>query len=283
MNSLCRLCATFTEPNGLITDICDLQSKLMIFCAWTQSEMEIQMPQKVCNLCVDEVLRSWNFAERIQAAKKQFDKILSEQSAPNRFDDQMNSEIKVDFDAEPEDADFSEIPGVIETKLIVPDLSDSNDDTDVDFEFDGNDDDDGDFEVFGEPVNYLSTNKRNESFQSILPRRFKKEQKNDPFLSKLSTKDFLMDGSISDNGIEKLTKSFPDMKTMLWNDCQYKCSPCNRILKGAQNLYSHVRSIHMHELASVKISCFYCKFEHRREYIVNQHIATKHFHHLKYL
>lgn len=273
MNSLCRLCATYTEPNELVTNLIELESKLMLCCGWKPSLMEMHMPKNVCNFCVDELLRSWNLVERIRAAETKLNKILSENTITNQFDEHQNLKIEVDIDAEQVDS-FGEI----EVKYV--DNVKDDDEVDFDVPFDNNDDDNDDINVYGEPVNYLRTKKRNRASRS---NKNNNEQKNDPFLSKLTTEDFLDDGTISCNGIEKLTKLFPDMKKMSWNDCQYKCTQCNRILKGAQVLYAHVRSIHVDELMSMKISCFYCKFKHRREYILNQHVATEHFAHLKFL
>lgn len=277
MIALCRLCATFTEPSELETMICELESKLTVCCGWKQSQMEIQMPQKACNSCVEDLQRSWNFVERIQAAEAQLIKMLSEKTISNEFEELDNSDVKGDFiTAQPYPDSFD----AIDSKCIT-------DDDKVGFEvpFDSDADDAditiNDINVFGEPVNYLETNIMQK--KSTKSNRHRKEQKIDPFLSKLITEDFLNDGTISSNGVEKLTKLFPKMKTLSWDDCQYKCNKCHRILKGAQILYAHVRSIHMNELMSTKISCFYCNFEHRREYIVNHHIASEHFIHLKYL
>lgn len=278
MNSLCRLCATCPEPSELVTEIGSLESKLAVCCGWKPSEKEIEMPQKACTACFEELDRSWNLVERIREAETKLCKMLSEKPIPKRFEEPEHAEVKLEAVAADADSDSFD---VIEPKVTIND-----DKADVPFAFGtdghfGDDDDEDDVNVFGEPVNYLESVQQKRSKKS---RRPKKEQQDDGFLSKLTSVDFLSDGTISKNGIQKLTNSFPDMKTMSWNDCQYKCTKCDgRILKGAQVLYAHVRSIHVDELMSMKISCFYCNFKHRREYIVNQHIATEHFVHLKYL
>lgn len=281
MSQLCRLCAAYTEPSQLTTEISELEAKLMLCCGWKPSEMEIQMPKMACNLCAAELQRSWSLVERIRAAEQTLNKVLSESEVTKPYDEHHHLNVKVEI--EPEQANFFD-----EVELKYTDnANDDEDDEEVDFDtpFDSNDNNDDDnkmdIDVFGEPVNYLDSVKPQKSTKSI---KDEKEHKNDPFLSKLNPEDFLEDGSISCNAIERLAKTSPDMEKMSWNDCQYKCIRCNhRILKGAQVLYAHVRSIHVDELMSMKISCFYCNFKHRREYILNQHIAAKHFAHLKFL
>lgn len=102
MYSLCRLCATCTEPSELITEMVELESKLSLCCGWQPAQNETQMPKKACNSCVRELQRSWNLVEQIRGAETQLNKLLAEQtqfgSSPNL--DQLNIEIKAEHDAE---------------------------------------------------------------------------------------------------------------------------------------------------------------------------------------
>lgn len=278
MFSLCRLCATCTEPTELLTEIMDLEPRLTYCCGWRPSENEVNMPKKVCNLCVDEVKRSWDFVQCVQEAEKHLNKLLREQC-------QTSSE-----EIEPEILEVK-----IEEKKLEPSeshelqelIDDKNQDNDDDDDFDYFKDEFDDGEIFGEPIDYsddeVSQSNKDSSPKKIAKKLAEKKQlMNDPFLSVLDNEDCLNGGSISSNGVEKLEKIYPEMKTMSWEDCQYKCQKCDKIFKGSLNFYTHIRSIHIEEVLSIIVPCFYCDSKYRREYALNRHIATEHFTHLKF-
>lgn len=283
MFSLCRLCAQCTVPSELKTEIVGLESKLALCCGWQPSKNEFHMPKKACNSCVNELQRSWNFIEKIREAETQLDKLLSEQMqiSLNQNDDQLTVEFKAEQDVE-------------QTNY----LFDTKFDADDDYFNDGGGSDDGDDgtndhgDVFGESLNYFKEEVESKPEKKLCttsqePAKKKKSNKNqpgnDPFFATLNPEDFLENGQISSDGVTKLTKLYPDMETMTWNECQYNCIKCNRILKGANSMYSHMRSIHCDDpKMSVKLSCFYCNFKHRREATINRHISTEHFEHLKF-
>lgn len=58
MFSLCRLCAACTDATELTTEISTLEAKLEFCCGWKLSENEARMPQKACDLCVDQLQKS---------------------------------------------------------------------------------------------------------------------------------------------------------------------------------------------------------------------------------
>lgn len=280
MFALCRLCAQCTVPSELTTEIVELESKLTLCCGWQPSTNEFQMPKKACNSCVNDLQRSWNLVEQIRGAETQLNKLLSEQM---QNDDQQTVKFKAEQDVE--QTNF-----VFDTKF----------DEDEDYFNDGggeggsdkdNDNDHGN--VFGESINYFNEEdskpekKLCKTSQEPAKKKSNKsnktQPKNDPFFATLNSEDFLDNGQISLNGVTKLTKLYPDMKTMTWNECQYNCTKCKQMLKGANNMYSHMRSIHCDDpKMSVKLSCFYCNFKHRREATINRHISTEHFEHLKF-
>lgn len=255
MFSLCRLCATCIEPTQRTTEVSELESKLAICCGWKPLENEVQLPKKVCHQCVDQLQRSWNFVEQIWVAEKQLTKLLSEE-IPISSQENLSNNVKVKIEKESKDVDN------------VLDLEKS---TDVVYDED----------VFGESINYFDDDSSNENVK-VDKNSDKKQTTSDPFLAVLSPEDCLPNGMISANGLAKLEKLYPDMKTMSWNDCEYKCDRCDRIIKGPHDLYAHIRSIHTDELFSINVSCVYCDAQHRREFTLNRHIATEHYMHLKF-
>lgn len=288
MFALCRLCAQCPAPSELTTEIIELEPKLSVCCGWQPTNNEFQMPKKACNSCVNELQRSWNLVEQIRDAETQLNKLLSEQ-IQNNSNQSYNNQQTVQFKAE---QDVNQTNYTFDTKFDVDEdyFDDGGGGGDDDFfnDNDSNIDDHG--EVFGESINYIKEEKSKpeKSVQKAENEPAKKEKrktnfKNDPFLATLNPEDFLDGGQLSSDAVTKLTKLHPDMNTMSWNDCQYNCTKCKQVLKGASNMYSHMRSIHIDDpKMSVKLSCFYCNFKHRREATINQHIAMEHFEHLKF-
>lgn len=243
------------------------------------------MPNKACKCCVDELLRSWNFVEKIREAEKQLDKLLSEQMQDtfNQNDNQQTMEFKTEQCIE-------QTNHAIDNKLDA--RMDDDYFNDCGGGYDENDssiDDHG--EVFGESIDYVKDECSESETKNTKPQKesSKKKQpntnnlKNDPFFATLNPEDFLENGQLSSAAVTKLTKLNPDMTTMSWSECQYKCTKCKQILKGATHLFSHMRSMHIDDpKMSVKLSCFYCDFKHAREATINRHISTEHFEHLQF-
>lgn len=269
MFSLCRLCAACTDATELTTEISTLEAKLEFCCGWKLSENEARMPQKACDLCVDQLQKSCDFVERIWAAEKQFNKFLDDEvlGSPNEFSAECEG-IKTEMETNQEIGTYP--------------LENIKESLDDDAAYSDNCYND----VFGEPVNCLdaedSHSSENLPEESDKKTADKKLLRSEPFLAALAAEDCFSSGLISANGVAKLEKLFPDMKTMSWNDCQYNCDKCNRTFKGQNNLYAHIRSMHIEEVMSIKLSCFYCNSKHRRDYALNRHIASEHFVHLKF-
>lgn len=261
MLKLCRLCAKCTEPTDLTTNISDVESKLTICCGWKPLEYEIQMPNKACKLCVDKLQMCWDFVESVWAAEKQLNKLLSEVRA-NTEVETKSGEIIDSVKCELEEVKYS---------------SDEHEADDNGFD---------DESIFGEPIDYSndddSCHTNDQPMESPKKLRKRKRAKNDPFPSELAPEDCLKGGLISTSGIMKLEKLYPEMKSMTWNDVEYKCDKCNRTFKGINQFYTHIRSIHIEEVVSIKVPCVYCNTKYRREFALNRHIATEHFQHLKY-
>ncbi|XP_031621561.1 zinc finger protein 425-like [Contarinia nasturtii] len=247
MLSLCRLCANRIDDLEATADISELCPKLMFCCGWRLSENEWQMPQKACRLCVDELQRSWNFSERIRLAAEKLH-ILSRQSIGNEPVVQIKEVVKEEIECSPE---FENLQA----------------------------------SAFNPPSirsNCESLQKNFKKREKVFKKTAEKTNTNpDSFLALLTVNDRLADGKISETGVAKLETEFPDM-TMTWNDCQYICKKCDKTFKSPQNFFAHNRSVHVEELLSNEICCFYCNAKHKREYLLDRHIADDHFPHLKF-
>lgn len=286
MFSLCRLCAACTDPIELITEVSELQPKLVHCFGWRQSEKEIEMPKKACNSCVDRLQKSYDFVECMLLAEKQLNKLLSEQ-IQTATDEFLPQTIEIKF--EDDKKRIPDVPVSVELESLggcIGDVNILNDDHKNDvLEYD-----DG---IFGEPIEYSDddeddndaggANENKNVTKKVSKKRVRKKQPpNEPFLDALDIEDRLENGMVSTNGVKKMEKQFPDMKTVSWEDCQYKCEKCDRIFKGSLNFYSHIRSIHIEEMLTIVVPCFYCNSKHRREFTLNRHIASEHFTHLKF-
>lgn len=269
MFSLCRLCANYTEPTELTIEISDLEQKLVLCCGWQPSKNVFQMVNKVCNLCVNQVQRSWDLVEQIREAETRLNKLLNEQTQSNANQNDVAYKIENDMDFGVDGNNYIDTGGGGVDDDNGSDIGDRGDD------------------VFGESINYfIDENSQSEQSKNVeKPERRaknKSQMKDDSFFATLDPEHLLENGQISLKGITKLTKLYPDMNTMSWNECQYKCSKCDQTLKGSNNLYSHMRSMHMDEPMSIKLLCCYCDFKHRREHTLNRHISSEHFEHLKF-
>lgn len=270
MFSLCRLCAKCPEPNQLTIKLSELEIKLAICCGWQRSKNENQMPKKVCNSCADRLQSSWNFVEGVWAAEKQLHKLIKDQIRLDSDDELIQTvqpKEKIDVAFELEEFKKDEI------------------------EVDPSEDIDNDYGIFGEALDYSndddSTNlndKQPGEFESksTSGRKQRRRRINDPFLAAVNYDERLGNGLISVNGISRLENLFPNMKSISWNDCQYRCDECNQTFKGSCQFYCHIRSKHNEDLLSIKVPCVYCNATFRRDIALNRHIAAEHFSHLKF-
>lgn len=271
MFSLCRLCAKDTLDIDLTTQIFDLQPKLSLCCGWKPSENESQMPQKACSLCVDRLERSWEFAETVWAAEQSLYKLTCEL-------DQTNLDVFVPVGIEILPNTMKSVPDAIKSEPGFGAVDTDDYDFPIDeiaFDQPNNDGPSGD-EFEGKVlVPNKSAKKSNEKI-------YKEYSDTDAILNALDDEDRVKDGTINAKGVAKLQKLFPEMSTISWSDCQFKCDKCIRTFNGPHNFFAHNRSFHMNEILSMELSCFYCNSKHRREYTLNRHIAMEHFSHLKF-
>lgn len=302
MISLCRLCSRYMDATERKTEVAKLELKLSLCCGWKRSHNELQMPQKACSACVDQLQASWTFAESVWAADAHLNKLLSDPIDDVEISEVVANEIEFVADDEYEDVklEIEEADPKLTSNCVVvleelkPNIKINDNNTHIDDDAIAADDindsqdnyDGADDTIFDEPATFSDA----ESTHSDINEQKEKKKINsekmqvlkDPFLSGLSPEDCLEGGLISANGVAKLEKLNPDMKTISWSNCQYKCDKCDKMFTGSHNFYAHIRSIHIDEVISINVSCFYCNATHRREYALNKHIASAHHPHLKY-
>lgn len=253
MHALCRLCAKAFHAELLKTNISELQTKLVICCGWCPLDNEFEMPTKVCDLCVDQLQMSWNFAESVSAAGNILTGLVQNQKI------QINPKEKIEKHSNEWELEtcFIKLEDNANDNLIleeptVPNTYRSDDRAPID-------------------VSQKSKNKRK-------PRE--KLAFSDLFLTQLDDCDHNVDGTISENGVAKLQKIFPEMTIMSWADCQYKCEKCDQVFKGPQNFVAHNRC--KHKIRTMNVVCSYCNSSQKNERLLNKHIGDEHFKHLKY-
>lgn len=77
MDSLCRLCAKEKRPKQLTHSINDetlkIKQKLIECCRWNSviGNDYSQMPEKICNICINKLEMTWEFVESITKAQEQ--------------------------------------------------------------------------------------------------------------------------------------------------------------------------------------------------------------------
>lgn len=260
MFSLCRLCAEYKEATELTTQLFELEFKLVLCCGWNASENESEMPSKACDLCVEQLEKSWCFAENVKAAEHKLTKLVSELNQIDQSElmtfDEMTLTTPSTVKQEPEICSV-QVKG---------------------FEYS--------IDAFDGPSTFAdeSLHSNESTLEEETTKKIADKTKtfSEPFLAALTDEDRLTDGTISVNGVDKLTKSFPDMATISWTNCVYKCEKCDRTFDGPHNFFAHNRSIHIDEVQSMEFGCFYCNSRHRREYTLSRHMALEHFQHLKF-
>lgn len=262
MFSLCRLCARCKDDTELTVPISEIQSKLSLFCGWKPSESEAQMPPKACTVCVDELDRSLDFFQTISAGEEQLLKLISEQKEAESNDlVPQVEEIMLDvIKLEPEAVD----------EICTQEHGNSHENVAMN----------GPDQVSEKEHSIKAL--QNETTTDISTKKVPNCSSSERFLKELNDDDCLADGTITAAGVAKLEKIIPSIKTISWSSCQFECKRCDQMFEGATKFFAHNHSIHFENVSRMEFSCFYCDYKHRREYILNRHIAKAHFGHLKY-
>lgn len=212
MFSICRLCANCKDEIELTTQITELDSKLALCCGWYPTENEIQMPRKACDNCVDELGKCWSFAQSVRDAELKLNKLLMEQNESTIINATEYSEL------------LEENTIKVDSGICAVEIK----------EFDNSYCDDGGDVVeamFDDPI--IDSNAECSNSSTV----GKNLPDVDPFLDNLSNEDQIADGTVSASGVSKLEKLCPEMKTMSWTNCLYKCEKCNQTFQG-KNLFT---------------------------------------------
>ena len=285
--------------------ISELESKLRLCCDWKPAENEERLPQRACQMCFDELQRSCAFAEKVSATERMLQKLASEmilnesKAEPTSHDEEVAVEmVKDEFFVNPiEFVDFDS--GTFDDPQSASDAESLHSDKKKKCKREKST---KKAKKTTKKTKLPSNSKRaiekqlkrNSIDRSCVTERTITQDKStkktavnvgtelDAFVAALPDEDRLSDGSISANGVRKLEESFPNVKTMTWNLCQYKCNECTRMFNGPKNFFTHIRSIHWAETHSMEFFCTYCDIKYKREFNLHRHMAEEHFPHLKF-
>lgn len=211
MFSICRLCANCKDQIELSTHITELESKLSLCCGWYPTENEIRMPTKACDNCVDELNRSWLFAQSVKDAELKLIKLLMEQNESSTIEETVYNGLIAD-------ETIKNDPGICAVELKEFDNNSSFDDIDDDGEVGETSFEDP---IIDSASECSDSNKVGKHLPDV-----------DPLLDHLNDEDRIVDGTVSASGVLKLEKLYPIMKTISWTNCFYKCEICNQTLQG---------------------------------------------------
>lgn len=308
MLSLCRLCGGCMDRAETSIEISKLESKLRLCCDWKLAENEERLPQRACQMCFDELQRSWSFAEKVSATQRMLQKLSSEtilsESEPEPMphkEDITVEMVKDEFSVDPiEFVDFDS--GTFDDQHSASDAESLHSDkrkqykrkkspkktkktikkTTKKIKLPSNSKRAIEKQVKRNSIDGSCVNERTiTQDKSIKKTAANVGTELDAFVAALPDEDRLSDGSISPNGVIKIEKSFPNVKTMTWDLCQYKCNECTRMFNGPKNYFTHIRSIHWAETHLMDFFCTYCDSKYKREFNLHRHMA-EHFPHLKY-
>lgn len=271
MSFYCRLCADLKTEHEIASEVCDLRQMLTKCCQWQKSENESQLPQQVCYICMEQLDNCWEFLLQVESAEKKLNELLADQKSEVKEDiafielGPLIEDIKEDIQEIEDDESLSN--DVQPESSIAAEQNENDDDNDIDY---------NDSNSHNENNNSSNDSEQEEKGTRSRPRR-------KPFKNILTEDDYLASGLISIKGIEKLMAELPDMKTLNWNNCKYKCIKCDdRNIEGTNNYISHCKSVHFEQSKKMKFFCFYCNEKLRNFRLLNSHIAEQHYIHLKY-
>lgn len=266
MLSLCRLCAKCKGESELNVLTSEIISKMSVVFRWESSQSEIYMPTKVCNFCVEELNRTFEFVQNTSAGQEVLLKLISEikQTESNQFEiKELRLElVKLEPSVYIDDDDDISNQEMVTSCLDTPPSSASDRESLEDS--DHNDD---------------RMKEVDDQMEEVVKRV---QTTSDAFLFPLSGENCLSDGTINADGVEKLEKIFPQMEDISWSTCQFKCNRCEKTFDGANKYFAHNHGIHLEDVCSMEFVCFYCDFKTRRDFLLHRHIHQSHFVHLKY-
>lgn len=252
MFSYCRLCAEQKKSTELEKTIFDwgIKEKLIACCMWKPSNEEYQIPQTVCNDCVEQLDICWRFANRI---------IESEQKLLQLVHFSTN-ELEFKEETEPKHEFIEVKPDEPENEIAGDELSTSASESESDHSIESK-----------RSVRKTSTTKK---------KRKPSKQCN---LSKIVSKNECMpDGTITDEGMASINLYLSDIDPKTWNDCDFKCNDCDFSTRGFLPFHAHDQATHSQFLMKRSFPCLFCNQVCKRLQSLVVHISYRHLPHLNY-
>lgn len=248
----CRLCAEQKNATELKKTVLDwgIKEKLISCCMWKPSNEEYEIPQTVCNDCVDQLENFWQFAMRITESEQKLIRIVHFSS--------NELEIKDETVAGKE---FIEIkPELPEDEIDADELTTS--------------------------VSETETDQSRECRRSVRKVRKVKKKKKDSkvcsILKIVSKSECNSDGTITNEGMAKMEMYLSEMDTKTWNDCEFKCNDCDYNTRGYNKFHTHDQTTHSQFPMKRSFPCLYCNQVCKRLQSLVVHISYRHMPHLSY-
>ncbi|XP_055323674.1 zinc finger protein 37 homolog [Sitodiplosis mosellana] len=252
MFSYCRLCAEQKKTTELKKTIFDwgIKEKLVACCMWKPSNEEYQIPQTVCNDCVDQLENCWKFANRISESEQKLLHLMH--FSPNGL------EYK---ELEP-DNEFIDVKlNVPEDELEADEVSTSASETESD---------------------HSRYSRRGSAHKTQRVKRKKKASKVCSVLKIVSKSECNLDGTITDEGMAKMDLYLAETITRTWNDCEFKCNDCDYSARGFNKFHTHDQTTHSRFPTKRSFPCLYCDQVCKRLQSLVVHISYRHMPHLSF-
>lgn len=257
MFSYCRLCAEQKKVTELKKTVFDwgIKEKLVACCMWKPSNGEYQIPQTVCNDCIEQLENCWQFALRISESEQKLIQIVHFSS--NELD------FKEDFKDEVTDPghEFVEIKAnVPEDELEADEVSTSGSETESDH----------------------SKESKRSARKSRGVKKKRQVSKLCNILKVVSKNECNPDGTITEVGMEQMNVYLSSTPTKTWNDCDFKCNDCDYNAQGFAEFHIHDQTSHSPFLMKRSFPCMFCQQVCKRLQSLVVHISYRHLPHLSY-
>lgn len=244
------MCAEQKKKNELKKTIFDwgIKEKLISCCMWKPSNEEYQIPQTVCNDCVQQLENCWKFAMRITESEQKLLQLV-------HFDSN-----ELEYKEEPSN-EFIEIkPDMPEDEIEADEASTSASETESD----------------------QSKNSRRSVRRSQKVKKKKKTSKICSVLKIVSKNECNPDGTITDEGMSKMELYLAETDTKTWNDCDFKCNDCDYSARGFNKFHTHDQTTHSQFPMKRSFPCLYCDQICKRLQSLVVHISYRHMPHLSF-
>lgn len=312
MFTFCRFCAQEKKRGEFVADLQNVSEMYRRICPQYDSESSDQLPQRICAPCSNQLLNCWNFIEQIESAEKKLKEMIrnrSEKTLPVEEVIVCENSIII---FEPKIQLLK--PSDMEKDTTEAELMNASDSEQSDKEtglMNQSDSEQSEQETeqmgesnieqsnqMAEMLDELDTehssqedvkqNNQGEQIDQEIKRqeynlnRKRRRMKHVKFFSEIPRHMILANGTISDEAVLKLKQIYPEMKTISWQTCKYRCYSCNQVIKGTNQFFIHFQSEHFEELDSYRFICYVCDDGFETLFKLNRHIATEHFNHLRY-